>query len=198
MVCLLCFVDLLDTFADGAGYLAMLFRRFVSLAVLLVLQPGYVLSQECRPKLQMVAEVSEASGAVLVGAAVQVQGISAPTKFSGTTNEIGRLRIQLEAGKYTVSVGESGFKTLTQEIEVTSVGDQRFSFVLEIDPRYSGYLGPCCFQNIQLKFEPEMSELPYQLVPPPSVSLLPLIPTRAHRRNPIARFFSAIVHQLGF
>jgi hypothetical protein len=46
---------------------------------------------------------------------------------------VGDFRIQSEAGKYTVSIIESGFKTLTQQVEVTSVEDQRFSFVLEID-----------------------------------------------------------------
>jgi hypothetical protein len=176
----------------------MLFRRLASLAVLLVTCQVYVLAQECRPKFQIVAEVSDPSGAVLVGATVQIQGISTPTKFRGTTNENGEFLIQLGAGKYTVSIGELGFKTRTQQIEVTSIEDQPFSFVLEIDSLHSGYQGPCCFQNFQLAFEPELSELPYQLVPPPSVSLLPLIPTRAHHRNPIARFFSGIGHQLGF
>jgi hypothetical protein len=175
----------------------MLFRHFASLAVVLVIIPGCVLSRECRPKFQIVGEVLDPSGAILAGGTVQVQGISTPTKFGGTTNEIGKFRTQLEAGKYTVSIEKLGFKTLTQQIEVTSVGEQRFGFVLEIDSRNSGYQGPCCFP-LQRALQPEMSELPYQLVPPPSVSLLPLIPTRAHRRNPIARFFSAIGRQLGF
>jgi hypothetical protein len=175
----------------------MLFERCIRLGLLLVIPPSYVLAQESSPKLQIVGEVLDVSGAAIADATVQVQGISAPTKLSANTNQAGQFRPLLESGKYDITIMRSGFKTLTQQVEVTSVGEQRFSFVLEIDSRNSGYQGPCCFQN-QPVFQPEMSELPHQLVPPPSVSLLPLIPPRAHSRNPIARFFSAIGRQLGF
>jgi hypothetical protein len=172
----------------------MLFQRCARLGVFLVMLPGYVLSQESKPKFQIVAEVSDASGAVLVGATVQVQGISAPTKFSGTTNEMGKFRIQLEAEKYTVSIMEWGFKTLVQQLEVTSAEDQRFSFVLE--PASAAMPGPCCSVP-DPGLETEMSKLPDQLVLPPT-PVLPPIKLHAPRRSPIVRFFSGIRQQLGF
>jgi hypothetical protein len=158
----------------------------------MIMLPGYVLSQESRPKFQIVAGVSDASGAVLVGVAVQVQGISAAMKFHGATNELGKFRIQLAAGEYSVTIMELGFKTLTQQIEVTSVENQQFSFVLE--PALVAATGPCCFASI---LETEMSKLSDQLVLPPS-PMVPPIKLPAPRRSPIARFFSAIGQQLGF
>jgi hypothetical protein len=110
----------------------MLFQRSARLGVLLVMLPGYVLSQESRPKFPILVEVSDISGAVVVGATIQVHSISAPMKVLAATNEVGEFRIQLEAGKYTVSIMDSGFKTLTQQIEVTDVENQRFGFVLQI------------------------------------------------------------------
>ena len=167
----------------------MLLQRFAKLGVLLVMLPGYALSQESRPKFQIAAEVSDVSGAVLAGATVRIHAISASTEIRGTTNEVGKFLIQLEGGKYTFSIMELGFKALTQQVEVTGVEDQRFSFVLEIDPRYSGYQGPCCFEAM---LETEMSRLPDRLVLPPSPVVPPLKPPTL-RRNAIARFFSAIM-----
>ena len=129
----------------------------------------------------------------MMGATVHGQGISAPTKFRGVTNEVGEFRIQLEAGTYIVSIMEFGFKTLTQQVEVTSVEDQRFSFVLEASP--AAVPGPCCF--VADPMETEMSKLSDQLVLPPS-PVVPPIKLHAPRRSPMARFFSAIGHQFGF
>jgi hypothetical protein len=116
----------------------MLFRLCAGLCVLLVMLPGYVLSQESGPKVLVLVQLTDISGAVVPSAIVQVQRVSPPSKFLGATNELGELRLQLEAGKYTVSIMDSGFKTITQQITVSRVENQRFGFVLEI-----GTCSPC-------------------------------------------------------
>jgi hypothetical protein len=53
-----------------------------------------------------------------------------------------------------------------------------------------------CLDPSPIETEMLMSE--DKLVPPPPLPVVSLVPPRAPRRNPVARFFSAIGHQLGF
>jgi|SRR5580704_1645436 hypothetical protein len=128
----------LDCDGTCVVFLAMFFRRTARLGVLLVMLPGYALSQESGPKVLILVEITDISGAAVPGATVQIQHVSPPNKFLGATNEVGEFHIQLAAGKYTVSIMDSGFKTLTQQIEVTNAENQRFDFVLQV-----GTCSPC-------------------------------------------------------
>jgi hypothetical protein len=192
---------LLVSLRPETGCSAMLFQLCARLAALLLVLPSLVLSQDSTQKFQITAVVTDNSGAVVPGTTIQVQDISTAMKFSGTTNGIGNFTIPVEPRRYDVSISKLGFKTLTEQIEVKSGSDQRFSFVLMRDEtRFEIWTCSPCLpiaSDTRMSQLPVQSVLPDQLVLSPSPVVPPITQYRRHR-NPIAHFFSAIGRRLGF
>ncbi len=135
------------------------------------------------------------SGAIIPNADV---GLIGPGKQNSVTwdftNPSGRVRFPNQlAGKYTVQVSARGFQVAKESLDVPSQGE--ISVTLFADPLQSGYQGPGPFPP---PVETITSSLEYQipLPPAPSPAATPE-PAPTPRRNPVARFFSAIVHKLG-
>jgi len=95
-------------------------------------------------------------------------------------------------GVVDVSPGHRGFGLGLREIDGKPV---MLDFVYTSAPPGIICTLPC-FSPPIIETEMWMSE--DKLVLPPALPVVSLVPPRVQRRNPIARFFSALGHQLGF
>ncbi len=84
-------------------------------------------------------DVTDPSGANVPNAQVHVEDLLTTAKAVRNTDASGRVVIELQAGKYLISVKHPGFRLFTQQIEARLGESSRISLVLQL----GGCEGPC-------------------------------------------------------
>ncbi len=89
------------------------------LAILTVLAPS-AWSQEVTASI--VGTITDQSGAAVAGASVKANSVDRGTSYSAVSNDAGLYRIsELPAGSYTLTVGKTGFATVSRDAFVLTV-----------------------------------------------------------------------------
>lgn len=122
--------------------LSALLRGSLFLTLPFFLLPTHALTQTL---IQTTITVTDPSGAVLSGAEISLRGINAPYRsLAGTTKAHGEFIAPLDPGSYRLTVSQTGFETLTQQIEVSQPANLHFTLDLaaataSVDVRTGGY-----------------------------------------------------------
>jgi len=142
--------------------------------------------------------VTDKQGAVIPNANVSLVDPGNERKInSNITDSMGRAHLlSLLAGNYMVEVSASRFQTAREFIDVPSQSEISVTLFIDPDPGLIGYQGPGPFPpGIDVITSTLEDQLPLPPIPSPAAAQEP---APVPRRNPVARFFSAIGHKLGF
>lgn len=112
-------------------------RRYLSSALLLLLL-GIICAPAFAQKItgDITGDVTDATGAVVPSATVTVKNLGTGFTRSATTTNSGSYRVtDLPIGTYAVTVSATGFKKMTQRVQVVASAVMRASFKMEVGSR---------------------------------------------------------------
>lgn len=95
------------------------------------------------PSQQLTVNVTDQYGAVMPGAIIAITDTAGVLKTAAYSKADGSALFPLTAGHYVLSARAYGFRASQQEIDFPKT--DLLTLPLAIDPRQSGYQGPCCF-----------------------------------------------------
>jgi Carboxypeptidase regulatory-like domain len=149
----------------------------VAVALLAVALPSVQLSAQPTPQGTLTIQVTDITGAVIPGARLEIDPSPSKPESALTTDNQGRVALDLPGGAHKLSVSAPGFNYWTREIDVQSGGGQLVTAKLDIAEAESG--GPIFASQPDVPLgAPEPVFIPLQ----PLLNLDPLPSRQAKKR----------------